>query len=205
MMTISELPEERVGCQGVICPLASELKVLEQHVLQMEQRVKDHNCRMSRMALLFRLMADSLEGMAPPLAASGLKKGKESVLRTCIALLMEARDDKGHYLFHGKNHWQAVYRIIVDRQLGVADGDYAGFDSLVWQIEPPKCRIPFSPSALRQISKTNFTRPFERWCYDPAYFKTRKPFDQMFGIASRFNELLEENGLGPLVPQRKIP
>ena len=79
--------------------------------------------------------------------------------------------------------------------MGVADGDYAGFESLVWQIEPSGCCIPFSPSALKQISKTNFTKPFCRWCYDPIYFKTRKPYDQMVKVASKFDELLEENGL----------
>lgn len=195
METICEQPENRVGCQGVICPLASELRVYEQHVRQMEERVREHYNQMSRMGMLFRLMADSLEGLADVNAVNSLATGTEPVLRRCIVLLMEAKDKKGRYLFRSKNHWQAVYRIIVDRQLGVADGDYAGFESLVWQIEPPVCRIPFSPSALKQISKTNFTKPFSRWCYDPVYFKTRKPYDQMVVVATRFNELLEENGL----------
>lgn len=195
MIANCEQPENQTGCRGIVCPLALELKMSEQHVRQMEERVKEHYCQMSRMGMLFRLMADSLEGLADVHAFNDLATGTEPILRKCIALLMEAKDKKGCYLFRSKNHWQAIYRIIVDRQLGVSDGDYAGFESLVWKIEPHGCRIPFSPSALKQISKTNFTKPFNRWCYDPVYFKTRKPYDQMVAVASKFNELLEENGL----------
>lgn len=195
MVRICDQPEDRAGCQGVICPLASELRVYEQHVRQMENRIKEHFSQMSRMGMLFRLMADSLEGIADVHAVTNFVTDTEAILRKCIALLMESRDDKGRYIFRSKNHWQAIYRIVVDRQLGVSDGDYAGFESLVWKIEPHGCRIPFSPSALKQISKTNFTKPFNRWCYDPVYFKTRKPYDQMVAVVSKFIELLEENGL----------
>jgi hypothetical protein len=140
-------------------------------------------------------MADSLEDITDIPSVNILRNDIEQTLCKCIVLLMEAKDSKGKYLFRSKNHWQAVYRIIVDRKLGVADGDYAGFESLTWKIEPPGCRIPFSPSALKQISKTNFTKPFHRWCYDPVYFKTRKPYDQMVEVATKFSELLEKNGL----------
>lgn len=195
MIRICDQPEDRAGCQGVICPLASELRVYEQHVRQMENRIKEHFSQMSRMGMFFRLMADSLEGIADVHAVTNFVTDTEAILRKCIALLMESRDDKGRYIFRSKNHRQAIYRIVVDRQLGVSDGDYAGFESLVWKIEPHGCRIPFSPSALKQISKTNFTKPFNRWCYDPVYFKTRKPYDQMVAVVSKFIELLEENGL----------
>ncbi|MBQ6377656.1 MAG: hypothetical protein IJJ56_02525 [Prevotella sp.] len=55
--------------------------------------------------------------------------------------------------------------------------------------------MPFSLSALKQITKTGYTRPFDRWTFDPTYFKTRRPYDQMVAIAARFSELLAENGL----------
>ena len=94
-----------------------------------------------------------------------------------------------------KCHWQAIYRIIVDKELGVANGDYEGFLQLAGRIEPVGCRIPFSVSALKQISKTNFTKPFAKWVYDPVYFKTRSPYDQMVAVAAKFKEILEEHGL----------
>lgn len=195
-MNVSNKKSENcLGCQWVTCPLASKLKLCEQHVRQMELRILEHCSQMSRMGMLFRLMADSLEGVKdiPPVSTS--KSNKEQILCQCIALLMETKNNKGKYLFRSKNHWQAVYRIVVDRHLGVSDGDYAGFESLAWKIEPPGCRVPFSPSALKQISKTNFTKPYRKWCYDPVYFKTRKPYDQMVEVAEKFIELLEENGL----------
>ena len=195
MISTCEHSENGMGCQWVVCPLASELKKCEQHVRQMEQLIMEHRSQMSRMGMLFRLMADAMEGIADKLPASTTKADREQILCQCIVLLMEAKDSKGKFLFRRKSHWQAVYRIIVDRKLGVADGDYAGFESLVWKIEPPGCRIPFSPSALKQISKTNFTKPFQRWCYDPVYFKTRKPYDQMVEVAEKFIELLDKNGL----------
>lgn len=77
METICEQPENRVGCQGVICPLASELRVYEQHVRQMEERVREHYNQMSRMGMLFRLMADSLEGLADVNAVNSLVTGTE--------------------------------------------------------------------------------------------------------------------------------
>ena len=195
MITTSEQPENSLGCQWSICPLASELKLCEQHVRQMEMRVKDHRNQMSRLSMLFRLIADSIEGVTDNPPVNPMKTNLERSLCKCIALLMEAKDTRGKYLFRNKCHWQAVYRIIVDRKLGIADGDYAGFESLVWKIEPPGCRVPFSPSALKQISKTNFTKPFSRWTYDPAYFKTRKPYDLMLEVAVVFIKILEENGL----------
>ena len=193
MIEAIEQPENRAGCQGVICPLASDLRMLEKHVIQMEKSILG---KCSRIGLLFRLMADSLDGInAEVPAANNLMADTEETLRRCIALLMATRDSRGRYLFRSKSHWQGIYRIVVDRQLGVADGDYAGFESLAWRIEPIGCRIPFSPSALKQISKTNFTKPFARWCYDPVYFKTRKPYDQMWEVTTKFKELLEKHGL----------
>ena len=196
MNSTCEQSENGIGCQWAACPLASELKKCQQHVRQMEQLIMEHRSQMSRMGMLFRLMADALEGITDnKLPANTTKTDREQILCQCIVLLMEEKDGKGKYLFRSKSHWQAVYRIIVDRKLGVADGDYAGFESLAWKIEPPGCRIPFSPSALKQISKTNFTKPFQRWRYDPVYFKTRKPYDQMVTVAEKFIGLLEKNGL----------
>jgi len=149
------------------------------------------------MGQVFRQIADSLLGvvdietMTRPL----VRLETEDVLRECIQLLMEEHDGQGAFLMNRKSQWQAIYRILADRRLGVADGDYTGFERLVWRIQPAGCRVPFSLSALKQITKTGYTRPFDRWTFDPTYFKTRRPYDQMVAIAARFSELLAENGL----------
>ena len=178
------------GCKGMAdCPLTARMRRYELDINRMEQQL-DEVC--SRIGQVFRDIADSLQGVVvPTLAAAPLATmNMEDKLRDCIQQLVEARDARGRFLVSRKSQWQAVYRILADRGLGVADGDYAGFERLVWRIQPAGCRVPFSLSALKQITKTNFTRPFARWTFDPAYFKTRRPYDEMVAVATRFCELI---------------
>ena len=184
-------PDCGLGCQEADrCPLASRLKAYERGMRQAEHRINE-TC--SRIGQVFRQIADSLQGVADaetmvrPLA----RLDREDMLRECIRRLMEERDADGCFLMKRKSQWQAIYRILVDWGLGIAEGDYAGFERLVWRIQPADCRIPFSLSALKQITKTGFTRPFDRWTFDPAYFKTRRPYDEMVAVATRFTELIE--------------
>lgn len=192
MTTTEELPEEWTGCQGVMCPLASELRTCTQHVRRMETQIKT---RFSRMSLVLKMMAEAFEEIPdiPPVSPSTTKT--EDAIRECIQQLMNEKDGSGKNLFKNKSHWQAIYRIIVDKGLGIADGDYAGFERLVRWIQPDNCRVPFSLYALKHITNTNFTKPFSKWVYDKAYFKKRKPYDDMVAVAIRFRELLEERGL----------
>lgn len=188
-------PNIWTGCQGTACcPLASRLSAYERGIRQAEHRMNE-TC--SRIGQVFRQIADSLQGIADaetmirPLARLGM----EDTLRECIRLLMEERDDQGNFLMSRKSQWQAIYRILADKKLGVADSDYTGFERLAWRIQPVGCRVPFSLSALKQITKTAFTRPFDHWTFDPTYFKTRRPYDQMVAIAVRFIEILEAHDL----------
>ena len=122
-----------------------------------------------------------------------------ATIRTCIRQLMDMNipDPKGRVrpLFHRASHWQAVYRILVDYDLGVTDGDYFGFKTLAVRIMPDGCRVPFSYEALRGISKTPFVRPFAKWHYDSTYFQTRTPYDSMCQVATALLQLLREKGL----------
>jgi hypothetical protein len=146
-----------------------------------------------RLGKLFGEIAEALQGVASMEQATAplAKVTEEDMLRNCISMLMQERDARGRYLVSSKCQWQAIYRILADHGLGVADGDYAGFERLAWRIQPAGCRVPFSLSALKQITKTGFTRPFSRWTFDPAYSKTRRPYDEMVAIATRFSEILE--------------
>lgn len=133
-------------------------------------------------------------------APSGTKEeNMQAAIRSCIGQLMEVNvlDTRGRMrpLFSKVSHWQAVYRILVDFGLGATDGDYIGFATYAAQLMPRGCRIPFSYSALRDISKTPFVRPFAKWQYDCTYFQTRIPYDSMYQVASTFLKILEENGL----------
>ena len=129
--------------------------------------------------------------------ASGM--ATEDVLRRSIGQLMDAT----YIDSHGKSrmvvthavHWQAIYRILVDYNLGATDGDYLGFAEWVPTIEPTDCRVKFKYHSLRSISRTPFVRPFVKWHYDSTYFQTRLPYENMVRVAEAFLLLLKENGL----------
>ena len=117
----------------------------------------------------------------------------ENRIRQCIAQLMTERygDEP---LFSLQGHWQAVYRILVDKGY-CRDSDFDGFDVFIRRVMPEKVNKPYTKASVKQISQTDFVRPFDEWMFDMQTSKTRKPFDRMVAIATRFKEILEENGL----------
>ena len=114
-------------------------------------------------------------------------------IRHCITLLMQEKCGN-EPLFNQQNHWQAVYRILVDKGY-CRDSDFDGFDAFIRRVMPEEVNKPYKKDSVKQISKTDFALPFERWHYDPQTSTTRKPYDRMVAIATRFKEILEENGL----------
>ena len=62
-------------------------------------------------------------------------------------------------------------------------------------MNPEGFRVPLKQDNLKKISNGMFTNPFSKWKYDSAYNPTRKPYDDMVAVATRFKEILEENGL----------
>ena len=97
-------------------------------------------------------------------------------------------------LFNQQSHWQAIYRILVDKEY-CRDSDFEGFDAFIRTVMPEDVNKPYSKGSLKQISQTDFVRPFKEWKYDALTSKTRKPYDRMVAVARRFQEILEENGL----------
>ena len=114
-------------------------------------------------------------------------------IRHCIALLMQ-ENCGNEPLFNQQNHWQAVYRILVDKGY-CRDSDFDGFDAFIRTVMPEEVNKPYSKGSLKQISQTDFVRPFNEWRYDVLTSKTRKPYDRMVAVARKFLEILEENGL----------
>ena len=117
----------------------------------------------------------------------------EERIRRCIGLLMAERygDEP---LFNLQGHWQAVYRILVDKGY-CRDSDFDGFDAFIRRVMPEEVNKPYKKDSVRNINKTSFNKPFDRWRYDPDDYGTRKPFERMVAIARRFKEILEEIGL----------
>ena len=126
-------------------------------------------------------------------AVKSFKEGATERIRHCIALLMQERCGN-EPLFNQQNHWQAVYRILVDKGY-CRDSDFDGFDAFIRTVMPEEVNKPYSKGSLKQISQTDFVRPFSEWRYDVLTSKTRKPYDRMVAVARRFLEILEENGL----------
>lgn len=119
---------------------------------------------------------------------------KPSSFLSCIETLMDEKDERGNYLMNQGNHWIAIFRIIVDKNLGASNTDYKGFCDMIQALKPEGFRIPLKQDNLKKISDGIFTNPFDKWKYDSTYNSTRKPYDKMVEIATRFKEILEENG-----------
>ena len=136
------------------------------------------------------IMLDLIHQDMARLAATA---SKEDRIRECIALLMEERF-KSEPLFNLQSHWQAVYRILVDKGY-CTDSDFDGFDMFIKRVMPEEVNKPYSKPSVKQISQTDFSKPFDEWTFDPFTSKTRRPFDRMVAVAQRFLEILEENGL----------
>ena len=114
-------------------------------------------------------------------------------IRHSITQLMQEKygDDP---LFNQKCHWQAIYRVLVDKGF-CHDSDFDGFDAIIQKVMPNHVNKPYSKSSLKQISQTDFARPFNEWRYDVQTSKTRKPYDRMVAVTQRFLEILEKKGL----------
>lgn len=117
----------------------------------------------------------------------------EEGIRQCIAQLMtEQYGDKP--LFNLQGHWQAVYRILVDKKY-CQDSDFNGFDVFIKKVMPKNVNKPYKRDSVRNINKTDFNKPFAKWTYNAATSGKREPYDRMVAVASRFKAILEGKGL----------
>ena len=151
-----------------------------------------------RRALIeFDIMLDLIHQDMPKYDSAEMTASREEGIRDSIALLMKERyidQDKDEPLFNQRNHWQAVYRILVDKGY-CTDSDFEGFDVFVKRVMPAEVNQPYKKDSVRNINKTDFNKPLDRWQYDPASFRTRKPYERMVAVATRFKAILEEKGL----------
>ena len=117
----------------------------------------------------------------------------EKRIQQSIALLMAERSGN-EPLFNQQSHWQAVYRILVDKGY-CRDSDFDGFDIFIKRVMPDNVNKPYKKDSVKRISQTDFVKPFTKWSFDTETSKTRKPYDRMVAVAARFLEILEENNL----------
>ena len=117
----------------------------------------------------------------------------EERIRRCIGLLMVERYGN-ELLFNLQGHWQAVYRILVDKGY-CRESDFDGFDVFVRRVMPEKVNKPYRHDSVRNINKTDFNKPFTKWHYSTETSGNRIPYERMVAVASRFSAILEDNGL----------
>ena len=91
-------------------------------------------------------------------------------------------------------HWQAIFRILVDRGIYPDGTDYRGFCCYVEEVFPTaECRVPLDYHSLKNISQTMFVRPFAEWRYDAVYGISRKSYERMCYIADTLDKHLSGN------------
>ena len=115
-----------------------------------------------------------------------------SSLASSLERLMHHRTPDGRYLVTRKVHWQAIFRILVDRGIYPDGTDYRGFCCYMEEVFPTaEWRVPLSYQSLKGISRTMYVRPFAEWRYDTVYGISRQAYERMYRIAATLNELLE--------------
>ena len=111
-----------------------------------------------------------------------------------LSKLLQYRTPDGRYLVTRKVHWQAIFRILVDRGIYPDGTDYRGFCCYIEEVFPTaECRVPLDYHSLKNISQTMFVRPFAEWRYDEAYGISRKSYERMCCIADTLDKQLSEN------------
>ena len=125
----------------------------------------------------------------------------EERIRKCITLLMKINikvmkngKEVEESLFKLQNHWQAIYRILVDKHF-CKDSDFDGFDLYIKKVMPNQVNAIYTKASVKQISQTDFNKPFVKWKFDSETSGTLRPFERMKEVAQRFLDILEENGL----------
>ena len=203
-MNHNEEVPDFLGGLGDMLP-ADVLKKVNELLEQLHRKDKDHQGSPVFIYAPGSQYVDKQFNFGKPLPSSpcvGREKGhiyqtktqsQEENIRQCIALLMEEMygDEP---LFNLQGHWQAVYRILVDKGY-CRDSDFDGFDAFIRTVMPEKVNKPYKKDSVKNINKTDYNKPFDRWQYDPSISGTRKPFERMQAVAQRFKEILEENGL----------
>lgn len=97
-------------------------------------------------------------------------------------------------LFKLQGHWQAVYRILVDKDY-CKDSDFDGFDLFINKVMPRQVNAIYRKASVKQISQTDFNKPLTKWRFDSETSGTLRPYERMKEIAQRFQNILEEMGL----------
>ena len=132
-----------------------------------------------------------IEGKAASPQPSPKGEGATDIAEA-LSKLLQCRTPDGRYLVTRKVHWQAIFRILVDRGIYPDGTDYRGFCCYMDKACPTGgYRVPLSYLSLKNISRTMYVRPFTEWRYDAVYDISRQSYERMYRIAATLNKLLD--------------
>ena len=157
-MNHNEEVPDFLGGLGDMLP-ADVLKIVNELLEQLHQKDKDHHGSTVFIYAPGSQYVDKQFNFGKTLPSSpcvGRKKGhiyqtktqsQEENIRQCIALLMEEMygDEP---LFNLQGHWQAVYRILVDKGY-CRDSDFDGFDAFIRTVMPEKVNKPYKKDSVK--------------------------------------------------------
>lgn len=110
----------------------------------------------------------------------------QSQLKTILDNLMQLKAEDGKPLFGQKNHWWAVYRIFVDRNIAkIRENHYQAFIHLINTLNLNQLNAELDLSTLSNITQDPIFRlPFKKWV-KPWGESTRRQnaYDRMHQIA----------------------
>lgn len=124
-----------------------------------------------------------------------VNSSQETLIISCIETLMEELGSDGKPIFKFQNQWMAIFRVIVDKNLGASKDDYKGFCDWINRLKPDGFRIKLSYESLKKINDNIYSKPYKNWRYDCSYNSSRKPYDDMVNIVEHFIKILENNGI----------
>lgn len=77
------------------------------------------------------------------------------------------------------------------------ENDYAGFASYIQGLHLENCPVTFNYDSLKKADIGVYLQPVEEWTLELYQTrnmgKTRKPFDEMLLVGTRFKEILTRN------------
>lgn len=122
-----------------------------------------------------------------------IRKSIAQLMKINIKVLKNGKEVE-EPLFKIQGHWQAIYRILVDKSF-CKDSDFDGFDLYIHKVMPSQVNAVYRKASVKQISQTDFNKPFSKWKFDTETSGTLRPFERMKEVAQRFLDILEKNGL----------
>lgn len=133
---------------------------------------------------------------------------KKQCFKSAMLVVMEKKKNDGEYLFEKPTQWKAVYRFAVDIGImyDVVDTKepkdkttpkYAVFETFAKELQldvNPPIRLPFTKSAINDITKPNYVRynsPYP-WSYDGLYLEDTRSKTLYIELDDVYRELQEE-------------